>query len=178
MREEEPSIAPMLEERASFAVWYRDSYPSLYRAMVAYTRNPGLAADICAEAYLKALRRWPSVARMSSPQAWLFKVACNLAKRDWRRLNRAATAAARAEDTLGSTQPVFRDPSLWAAVDDLPARQREVVILRYVGDLTESEIGRALGLSTGGVSASLSAARRRLSEDPRIRSDEGTNHGR
>jgi RNA polymerase sigma-70 factor (ECF subfamily) len=44
----------------------------------------------------------------------------------------------------------------------LPERQRLVLFLRYYADLSYSEIGEALGLRTGTVSATLAAAHRSL----------------
>jgi DNA-directed RNA polymerase specialized sigma24 family protein len=46
----------------------------------------------------------------------------------------------------------------------LPLRQREAIVLRYVGDLTERDVARVLGISEGATSAALVAARRRLVE--------------
>jgi RNA polymerase sigma factor (sigma-70 family) len=40
---------------------------------------------------------------------------------------------------------------LVAALQRLPQRQREAVALHYLGGLTDAEVGRALGVSTGTV---------------------------
>jgi RNA polymerase sigma factor (sigma-70 family) len=40
---------------------------------------------------------------------------------------------------------------LHAALARLPRRQREVVLLRYVGDVSETEVARTLGISNGAV---------------------------
>jgi RNA polymerase sigma factor (sigma-70 family) len=56
------------------------------------------------------------------------------------------------------------DPELWDAVAALPSRQREAIVLRYVGDLTERDVAGVLGISEGAASAALVAARRRLAE--------------
>ena len=50
-----------------------------------------------------------------------------------------------------------RDATLWSAVDELPARQRSAVVLRYVADLPHREIAAAIGCSE-------EAARRSLHE--------------
>jgi RNA polymerase sigma factor (sigma-70 family) len=56
------------------------------------------------------------------------------------------------------------DPELWNAVAALPVRQREAIVLRYVGDLTERDVASVLGISEGAASAALVAARRRLAD--------------
>jgi DNA-directed RNA polymerase specialized sigma24 family protein len=60
--------------------------------------------------------------------------------------------------------PADVDPELWAAVAALPPRQREAIVLRYVGDLTEREVATVLGISEGAASNALTAARRRLAD--------------
>jgi RNA polymerase sigma factor (sigma-70 family) len=51
-----------------------------------------------------------------------------------------------------------RDAELRAALALLPERQRLAVFLRYYADLDYATIGKALGISTGTVSATLNAA--------------------
>jgi RNA polymerase sigma factor (sigma-70 family) len=52
---------------------------------------------------------------------------------------------------------VVPDEALWQAVHELPAKQRGVVLLRFVGDLSHREIAAALGSSE-------EAARRSLAD--------------
>ena len=52
--------------------------------------------------------------------------------------------------------------TLWTAVADLAARDREVLALRYLMGLTEAEVAATVGTPSGTVSASLARARRRL----------------
>jgi RNA polymerase sigma factor (sigma-70 family) len=61
------------------------------------------------------------------------------------------------------------DIALRQAVAKLSKRQREVVVLRYIMDLSERETADALGCSTGSVkqhaSRGLAALRRRLTDE-------------
>jgi len=50
-------------------------------------------------------------------------------------------------------------------LEDLPLRDQEVLWLRGIG-YSYAEIARVVGMTTGGVSATISRARRRLREDP------------
>lgn len=56
------------------------------------------------------------------------------------------------------------DPAVWEAVRQLPNRQREAVLLRYVADLSESDIAKTMSIRRGTVASTLAAARRTLSE--------------
>jgi RNA polymerase sigma factor (sigma-70 family) len=56
-----------------------------------------------------------------------------------------------------------------AALAELPRRQREVVVLRYVGDFSEAQVASALGISPGAVkqhaSRGLAALRNQLEDN-------------
>jgi RNA polymerase sigma-70 factor (sigma-E family) len=52
--------------------------------------------------------------------------------------------------------------SVLAALGGLPARQREVVVLRYYADLSEAQIAAALGISTGAVKSHVARAKNSL----------------
>jgi DNA-directed RNA polymerase specialized sigma24 family protein len=67
-------------------------------------------------------------------------------------------------EQLRPIPPADVDPELWDAVAALPRRQREAIVLRYVGDLTERDVASVLGISEGAASAPLVAAHRRLAE--------------
>ena len=51
---------------------------------------------------------------------------------------------------------------IWAAIDQLPERQREVMHLRAVEELTPNQIAEVLSIESGAVRSSLAAARKQL----------------
>ena len=53
-----------------------------------------------------------------------------------------------------------------------PVRQRTAVVLRYVADMTESDIAEAMGITRGTVSSTLADARRRMAESVASETDE------
>ena len=57
--------------------------------------------------------------------------------------------------------------ALWAALRSLPKRQREIVVLRYIGGLTDEEVASSLAISPLTVKThmtrGLTALRKRLS---------------
>ena len=57
------------------------------------------------------------------------------------------------------------ESDLWDAVRALPVRQRTAVALRYVCDLPQDEIASIMHVAVGTVSATLTAARRRLAAE-------------
>jgi RNA polymerase sigma factor (sigma-70 family) len=88
-----------------------------------------------------------------------------------RSLLRRGLVEARQLLRLGAdAQPVVEHPedavAIWAAVRQLPPRQRAVIVLRYYEDLSEVEVARLLGLPLGTVKSlgrrGLGRLRRRL----------------
>lgn len=119
-----------------------------------------MARDLAAEAFSRALERWERVAAMEAPAGWVRQVAFNLLRR---RLRRSAMEARllryQRPPEVESPSPVI-DPELWTVVLALPPRQRAVLGLRVVLDLSQEETARLLGIRPGTVSAALVAARR------------------
>jgi DNA-directed RNA polymerase specialized sigma24 family protein len=99
---------------------------------------------------------------MDSPGGWVYRVALNDLRCRMRR--RALESRLLGRERLRPIPPPDIDPELWDAVGALPGRQREAIVLRYVGDLTERDVAGVLGISEGAASAALVAARRRLAE--------------
>ena len=145
-----------------FESWYAAERDVVVRSLVVLAGDPETARDATAEAFSRAYERWPRVRAMQSPAGWVYRVALNELRRRMRRrrLESQLLGGARS-DTL---QAVDVDPELWAAVAALSTRQREVIVLRYVADLTEREVAAVLGISEGAASAALTVGRRRLAE--------------
>jgi DNA-directed RNA polymerase specialized sigma24 family protein len=69
-----------------FADWYGALWPRVLRAVTVSVGDRDLAEEATAEAFAKALVRWPGPASLDSPTAWLHKVALNEVRSRWRRL--------------------------------------------------------------------------------------------
>ena len=78
----------------SFGAFYGAAAVRVVRHCYALTGSLADAQDIAQEAFARAWQRWASVSRCDSPEAWVRKVATNLAVGSWRR-DRAARAVAR-----------------------------------------------------------------------------------
>lgn len=85
----------------------------------------------------------------------------NLARDRHRRRVREIRALRRVGPAANS-ELIATDHAFWEVVAELPDRQREVVVLRYVEDLAVSEIADVLDVATGTVKTSLFRARQTL----------------
>jgi RNA polymerase sigma-70 factor (sigma-E family) len=154
--------------RARIPATFTDAFPTLYAT--AYRTAFKLlgdrldAEDIAQEACARACIRWR---RLDDPVAWVARVSTNLSFDRWRRLR---TVAKHPIDPA-APQPAHdgRRIDLHRALELLPARQRDVVALRYLADLSEAQVAQVLGCALGTVkshaSRGLAALRAELGED-------------
>jgi DNA-directed RNA polymerase specialized sigma24 family protein len=109
------------------------------------------AADIAQDVAITAVRRAGSLRDPAALDAWLHRIAVRAALREARR-------AGRRRDPPTATHDAALTGSL-ALLDGLPARQRAALTLRYVHDLPDAEIARALRCRPGTVRSLLSRGR-------------------
>ena len=104
------------------------------------------AEDVAQETLARAFVHWRKVRGYS--EAWIVRVAGNLAIDTWRKTKRISPAAAPDTTTPG---PNALRIDLHRALTTLSKRQREVLVLRFLADLPEADVAQALGCSVGSV---------------------------
>jgi len=144
----------------SFEGWYRAHYARLLGALRVRCGDEVLAREGLDEACSRAVERWDRVGTMAHPAGWVYRVALNQIRRMGRR--RTLEAALVRRQVSPTPLEVSTDVELWASVRELPGRQRDVIVLRYLADLPESEVAAWLGITRGAVSASAAKARSAL----------------
>ena len=148
-------------ESAGFDTWYRAEHPRVLAALSVVARDPDLAQEVTAEAFARALQRWERVRAMDSPGGWTYRVALNVLRRRARRAAVERRLLPRLAPPAAVTIPDDA-VEVWQVVTGLAPRMRTAVALRYLGGLTEAEVGDVMGIAPGTVAATLHAARRRL----------------
>ena len=127
---------------------FRRLFPMAGRLAYRILGDRELAEDVAAEACARALARWRRVGRLPYREAWILRVASNLALDAVKRRPPPAPAnlpAANLEDAV-----VLR-LALTTALHALPRRQREVIMLRYLVGLPDRDVADALGIGEGTV---------------------------
>lgn len=162
-RQARTAIEPT-EPAADFEAWFAREFPRVRATLTLAVGDPGLAEEAAAEAFARALARWPSLQRGGSPTAWVYTVAMNQV-RSWIRRTRLERRYLARQVGRSQEPPGDPEPALWRAVAALPPRTRTAVALRYVADLGEAQVADAMGITRGAVAATLHAARRRLAEE-------------
>jgi RNA polymerase sigma-70 factor (sigma-E family) len=143
-----------LEREAALARLFDAHHTPLLRLAVLLGAE-GDAEDIVSEAFYDLYRKWNRLRNPDAALGYLRAVVCNLVRMRVRRLVVARKHADKVLEPVGSPEAevLLRDDqrSLVEAIKQLPARQREALVLRYWLDLREAEIAEAMGISCGAV---------------------------
>ncbi|MEU8781326.1 sigma-70 family RNA polymerase sigma factor [Streptomyces sp. NPDC048637] len=112
--------------------------------------------NIVAEAYYQIYRKWRKLLDAESAEAYLRSTVCNLTRMRIRHLQvvrRHAEVSPADPVTSAENSALLRDDQqvLVNALQQLPTRQREALVLRHWLGLKESEIAAAMGISAGSV---------------------------
>jgi RNA polymerase sigma factor (sigma-70 family) len=141
-------------------------YRTRYRAFVAFAAavagDAEEATDVVQEAFAAAVRKRRRVQGANPLEAWLWRIVLNKA-RDRARKGRRTRLVASAETPV-SPNGYEADAAVRTLLARLPERQREAIFLRYYADLDYATIAELLGISSGTVGATLSAAHASLRE--------------
>lgn len=147
------------DEAADFDGFVRARLPELLRFGRMLTGNSEAAADLVQDALERTLLAWSRLDERDDPVAYVRRVMVNRNISIWRRLRRETVTD---EPPDRAHVDSHRDHDLWHALQTLPPRQRAVLALRYYEDLSEAEIARVLGCSTGTVKSQASKAMAKL----------------
>ena len=145
---------------------YRSDFHSFVRVAAALTGDVNTGLDVVQDAFSSAVKSRLRFRADGPIEAWLWSIVLNQA----RTAQRSAQQRRQREQVAPTAEPVDEgdqgaQESLRARVAALPERQREVVFLRYYADMDYRGIAEALGVATGTVSATLSAAHAALRVD-------------
>jgi len=147
------------EQTGLFADRYEHCFVLAYQAAYRVLGDRADAEDIAQESLTRAYVRWRKIAAYAEP--WVVRVATNLAIDVARARTRRRPSATAEPD---ATAAVDSRVDLVVAIGNLPRRQREVVSLRYIADMSEIDVAALLRCSTGTVkqhaSRGLAALRR------------------
>ncbi|QYG94535.1 SigE family RNA polymerase sigma factor [Iamia sp. SCSIO 61187] len=149
---------------------FADHHHRLLRVAFLLSGDDRTAEDLVADAFAKAYRHLVR-GRVDDPGAYLRRAVVN----GWKRqLGRRIRDRERARHLRVGWDPTFEDATaererILAALAPLPARQRAVVVLRFLDDLSEADTAAVLGISPGSVKThshrALARLRTTLEED-------------
>ncbi len=161
---EEAALAALVDEYAA----------TLYRVAFSVLRNTADAEDAVQEAFLRVLRHRDSLGEVRDPRVWLIRIVWNIVLDRKRRAKTRpetddVTELARvlpagglsAEERAAAAQ---HHVHVLACVEQLPAKEREVMMLSAFEELSSVEIAAVLGITESSVRSRLFRARNLMAE--------------
>jgi RNA polymerase sigma-70 factor, ECF subfamily len=154
-----------------FEALYRSSRDDLYAYVATLLRDRTAAEDVTALAFERAYRRRRTFdRRRGEERAWLFGIARNAALDELRRRKRTARLANEPEDVAGTeaaddgTEVALRRTAVRAALAALPAREREIIALKFHAGMSNAELAKVLGVSESNAGTLLHRTMQKLRE--------------
>lgn len=159
------------DREAEFEGFVRANIESLHRAAYFLCGDTDRAQDVVQVALIRLASKWEKVSAQA-PLAYVRKILHHEAVSQWRRARREVLATDHHGRDPATTHRGALDPvSTWIegsdlrqAVRALPIRQRSVIVLRYLDDLSEADTARAMGISTGTVKSQAHIALKKLGD--------------
>jgi RNA polymerase sigma-70 factor (sigma-E family) len=147
------------EHVTEFADFVAGAATRLYRTAFLMTGERTSAEDLVQIALERTFRKWATVQRMTTPEAYARRALINAATDVWRS-HRSLRRRPREDVRRPSdfADEVAERQVLTGALAALSRRQRAVVVLRYFEDLSEADTARLLGCSVGSVKSQSSRA--------------------
>jgi RNA polymerase sigma-70 factor (ECF subfamily) len=151
----------MKGDETSFEEFFKSVRPSLTGQAWLMTGDLAEAHDLVQETLCRAWANWDRLQSYDQPAAWARKVLRNLVIGRWRRATRQRHA-----DFV--TEPVAGHLDVVAALNSLPMKQRQAIVLRDFAGLSVAEIASELGSREGTVKSWLSRGRAVVAEQLRL----------
>jgi RNA polymerase sigma factor (sigma-70 family) len=152
--------------KSSFARVYDEHVWRVYGFLAYRVSDRDTAEDLTQATFERALRAWGRFdPRRGSERTWLLSIATNLLI-DYHRRERSVLVEAIDDRTLppvaGPDARALGSAELLSALAELTEREREVLALRFGGDLTGGEIAQLLDLTAANVQQITSRSLRKL----------------
>ena len=143
----------------SFEEFYTGAVSRLLGQLYLVTGDLYEAEEVVQEAFARASLRWSWLRDYNAPEAWVRRVAMNLAADRARKLRRQARAILRLGPPSAAAEVSVETLALVEALRTLPVRQRQVIVLHHLVGLPVEEVARELRLAPGTVKSRLARGR-------------------
>jgi RNA polymerase sigma-70 factor, ECF subfamily len=151
---------------ADFERLYRNTYRRILGTLITLVRDIPTAEDCAQETFERAYRSWSSWRPDAPVEAWLHRIAINVAISDRRhqRIREAGEIIRRLGRPGPGVDPalVAEQSDMFRAIQKLPTKQAAALVLRHYHGYSNREIGAALGIPEQTVASRLASARKQL----------------
>ena len=134
---------------------YEGHYVRLVRLAMLLVGDVGRAEEIVQDAFVDLVARWRTIRDPGAAASYLRRCVANGARSHLRHravVNRQPVSQPSEVNSAETDALVqIEHERVLSVLSELPGRQREVLVLRYYGQLSEAEIADTLGISRGAV---------------------------
>jgi len=154
-----------------FEAVVRAHRPRVFRFALASLRDRDAAESVTQDCFFKAYKAWGQFRGDANLQTWLMQIAVNLIRdatrtrrfQFWKRVHASAEAMNQASDWIpdAGMSPEERVAAqehvdaIWSVLDDLSERQRTVLLLHFMEEMSAAEIEAATGITRAAVKVHL-----------------------
>jgi len=159
-------------DRSAAAELVDEYYQRIYLFLRRLGHDRQISEDLTQESFFNA---WHHIGQLRDGKAldsWLYRIASNVSKLYWRRHKHKEVVgidiikmADSAEDELDSVGHYEQLDELKNAVEKLPRKLKETIVLHYMEQLTISKAAEALGIKEGTFKSRLNKALKTLRKD-------------
>ena len=160
-------------DASQFAAAYRDYLPKVLNFIRLRVPDEGVAEDLTAAAFEQAFRKIGQLRNDDAFAGWLFRIARNEIGQYYRRrrprmqegqgsLDDLLDLPDRSESPFEAAARREQLAGVLEAIAGLTPREQEIIALRFVGGLTNHEIGQAMNLSDSNAGVILFRAIRKV----------------
>jgi RNA polymerase sigma-70 factor, ECF subfamily len=146
----------------SFEEFYTGSVSRLLGQLYLVVGDLHEAEEVVQEAFARASVRWSWLRDYNAPEAWVRRVALNLAADRARKLRRQTRAILRMRPLPEVSEVSVETLALVEALGSLPVRQRQAIVLHHLVGLPVEEVAQTLRVPAGTVKSLLARGRRAL----------------
>lgn len=158
-------VPDVRDDPAYFARLYDQYATDVLRVCYFYLSDREKAEDVCQDVFVRLMTTHP-VPQPGREKSWLLKVALNRCRDLWRGawLKRVILGGPTFELIPAPDEFSRRDDqqAMMAAINQLPATFKEVILLHYYQGMNIAEIAQMLELPEGTISSRLSRGRKKL----------------
>ncbi|MBI1885264.1 MAG: sigma-70 family RNA polymerase sigma factor [Chloroflexi bacterium] len=169
--EKEAAESPSSRRRkAAFAETYQAYYPRVFAFVYSRVGDVDRTKDLTAEIFERAYTKGHTVREAKAYPTWLFTIARNVIIADYREQKRQTEGQKRLGRTPQRAEPgpeertlsKERTRTLMALMLGLPERDRQLLSLKFEGELSYAEIAQVMGITVVNARVGLFRALRRL----------------
>lgn len=158
-------VPDVRDDPAYFARLYDQYATDVLRVCYFYLSDREKAEDVCQDVFVRLMTTHPLL-QPGREKSWLLKVALNRCRDLWRGawLKRVILGGPTFELIPAPDEFSRRDDqqAMMAAINQLPATSKEVILLHYYQGMNIAEIAQMLELPEGTISSRLSRGRKKL----------------